>query len=89
MSDVLLNNLCESLNNQLLEARDKQIITCLELIREYLMKRIVVVQKMSSTCQGPLTPKATEMLQKIKTEAAKYTVIWYGNGKYQVCILLL
>ena len=43
-SDVLLNNMCEVLNRQLLDARDKPIITCLEYIREYLMKNIVNVK---------------------------------------------
>ncbi|GKE87517.1 hypothetical protein Tco_1564992 [Tanacetum coccineum] len=42
--DVLLNNMCEVLNRQLLKGRDKPIVTCLEFIREYLMKRIVIVQ---------------------------------------------
>ncbi|GJV54814.1 mutator type transposase [Tanacetum coccineum] len=43
--DVLLNNMCEVFNRQLIDGRDKPIITCLEFIREYLMKRIVNVQK--------------------------------------------
>ncbi|KAJ0507983.1 putative transposase, mutator type, transposase, MuDR, plant, MULE transposase [Helianthus annuus] len=53
-SDVLLNNLCEVLNRQLLGGRDKPIITCLEFIREYLMKRIVNVQLDIEKCSGPL-----------------------------------
>ncbi|GJU65958.1 mutator type transposase [Tanacetum coccineum] len=43
--DVLLNNMCEVLSRQLLDERDKPIITCLEFIREYLMKWIVIVQQ--------------------------------------------
>nr|GEX57671.1 CDPK-related kinase 3 [Tanacetum cinerariifolium] len=43
--DVLLNNMCEVFNRQLVDGRDKPIITCLKFIREYLMKRIVNVQK--------------------------------------------
>nr|GEX14958.1 transposase, MuDR [Tanacetum cinerariifolium] len=43
--NVLLNNMCEVLNRQLVDGRDKPIKTCLEFIREYLMKRIVNVQK--------------------------------------------
>ncbi|XP_060972179.1 uncharacterized protein LOC133038139 [Cannabis sativa] len=37
--DVLLNNLCESFNNAILEARDKPIITLLEKLRYWLMCR--------------------------------------------------
>nr|KAJ0194627.1 hypothetical protein LSAT_V11C700372600 [Lactuca sativa] len=39
-SDVILNNLCETFNGKLNEGRNKPIITCLEFIREYLMKKI-------------------------------------------------
>ena len=38
-SNMLLNNLRESFNNVLKEARDKPIITCMEWIRRYVMKR--------------------------------------------------
>nr|GFC68576.1 transposase, mutator type [Tanacetum cinerariifolium] len=40
--DLLINNICEVFNRQLLEARDNPVITALEYVREYLMKRIVV-----------------------------------------------
>ncbi|KAJ9542226.1 hypothetical protein OSB04_028732 [Centaurea solstitialis] len=45
--DVLLNNMCEVFNRQLVGGRDKPIITALEFCREYLMKRLVIVQKVS------------------------------------------
>ena len=38
--DMLLNNLCESFNNVILDARSKGIITMNEMIRTKLMKRI-------------------------------------------------
>uniref|UniRef100_A0A803PIN8 SWIM-type domain-containing protein n=1 Tax=Cannabis sativa TaxID=3483 RepID=A0A803PIN8_CANSA len=37
--DVLLNNLCESFNNAITDARDKSIITLLEKLRYWLMCR--------------------------------------------------
>ncbi|MFS7931778.1 putative transcription factor interactor and regulator CCHC(Zn) family [Helianthus anomalus] len=83
-SDVLLNNLCEVFNSQLVGGRDKPIITCLEYIREYLMKRIVLVHKVIAKCDGPLTPKATELFETIKSEASQCSVIYSGNNKYQV-----
>ncbi|XP_076952253.1 uncharacterized protein LOC143625887 [Bidens hawaiensis] len=82
--DALLNNLCEVLNRQLILARDKPIITCIEYIREYMMKRMVVVHKTIAKCQGPLAPVATTIYEKIKNEANLYTVIWNGNTKYQI-----
>ncbi|XP_021999683.2 uncharacterized protein LOC110897130 [Helianthus annuus] len=83
-SDVLLNNLCEVLNRQLLGGRDKPIITCLEFIREYLMKRIMNVQLDIEKCSGPLTPGATDVFEQIKNEASNYIVIFCGQDKYQV-----
>ncbi|XP_076927070.1 uncharacterized protein LOC143590494 [Bidens hawaiensis] len=60
--DVLLNNLCEVFNRQLILGRDKPVITCLEFIREYLMKRMVVVHKPIARTQGPLTPVAKKVV---------------------------
>ncbi|XP_021866757.2 uncharacterized protein [Spinacia oleracea] len=38
-SNMLLNNLCETFNAVIREARDKPIITCLDWIRRYVMRR--------------------------------------------------
>ncbi|KAI3727481.1 hypothetical protein L6452_16097 [Arctium lappa] len=83
-SDILLNNICEVFNRQLVNGRDKPIITALEHIRQYLMKKIVTVQRVISKCDGPLTPAATKLLSIIKTEAVQYTVLWNGRNKYEV-----
>ncbi|XP_076951115.1 uncharacterized protein LOC143624300 [Bidens hawaiensis] len=84
--DVLLNNMCEVFNRQLLEGRDKPIITCLEYIREYIMRKIAKVQKVIQKSQGPLSPNATEKFKHIKAEASKCKVQWNGLHKFQrVC----
>ncbi|GJW91140.1 hypothetical protein Tco_0168693 [Tanacetum coccineum] len=62
----LLINICEVFNRQLVDGRDQPIITCLEYIIEYLMKRIVVVQKVIAKTVGPLTPSVTKMFGVIK-----------------------
>ncbi|KAG8373238.1 hypothetical protein BUALT_Bualt11G0002900 [Buddleja alternifolia] len=38
--DMLLNNVCETLNSNILDARKKPILTMLEWIRQYLMTRL-------------------------------------------------
>lgn len=38
--DLILNNICECFNSYISEAMDKGIITCLEIIRCKLMKRL-------------------------------------------------
>ncbi|KAJ0833773.1 putative Zinc finger, SWIM-type [Helianthus annuus] len=82
--DMLLNNICEVFNKQLVQGRDKPVITCLEFIREYLMKRIVMVHKMQANCNGPLTPFASRLFENIKNDASSCNVIWCGPNKYQV-----
>ncbi|GJW26354.1 hypothetical protein Tco_0040165 [Tanacetum coccineum] len=64
--DLLLNNICDVFNRQLVDGRDQPIITCLQYIREYLMKRIVVVRKVIAKTVGPLTPYVTAMFDAIK-----------------------
>ncbi|KAL0319829.1 UNVERIFIED_CONTAM: hypothetical protein Sradi_5244400 [Sesamum radiatum] len=38
--DMLLNNICETFNSNILEAREKPIMTMLEWIREWIMTRL-------------------------------------------------
>nr|KAJ0214646.1 hypothetical protein LSAT_V11C400163450 [Lactuca sativa] len=83
-SDCLLNNLCEVFNSKLDHGREKPIITCLEYIRVYLMKRHCIVLKEIDKCKNLLTPTATTILDTIKTVASKYRALFCGSGKYQV-----
>ncbi|GKA46349.1 hypothetical protein Tco_0739232 [Tanacetum coccineum] len=78
--DLLLNNIYEVFNRQLVDGRDQPIITCKEYIREYLMKRIVVVQKVIAKTVGPLTYTVTGIFDVIKKIATDYIVDWNGVG---------
>ncbi|GKD52173.1 mutator type transposase [Tanacetum coccineum] len=69
---------------QLLDARNSSIITSLEYGREYLMKRIVIVQKIIQKSNGPLTPSVTKLFNKIKEAASECTVDWNGSDLFQV-----
>ncbi|GJR32191.1 hypothetical protein Tco_1108423 [Tanacetum coccineum] len=59
-----------------LKLKDTPVITLLEYIREYYMKRIVNVQGVINKCTGPLSPTATRIME-IKVQ-------WNGINKYQV-----
>nr|KAJ0184576.1 hypothetical protein LSAT_V11C900472230 [Lactuca sativa] len=83
-TDMLLNNLCEVFNGKLVDGRDKPIISCLEFIREYMMKRICNVLKVQQKCLGPLTPTATKIMEKNEAAATQYIAEWCGDEKYQV-----
>ncbi|GJU41017.1 mutator type transposase [Tanacetum coccineum] len=82
--DLLINNICEVFNRQLLDARDSPIITALEHVREYLMKRIVIVQKIIEKCDGPLTPAVAKVFDIIKEASSGCIVDWNGADLYQV-----
>ncbi|XP_035844066.1 uncharacterized protein LOC110932042 [Helianthus annuus] len=83
-SDVLLNNMCEVFNSKILDGRDKPIITILEYIREYCMRRIVNVLQVIDKTDGPLTPFATELFEEIKKSASGCRVSWNGGDQYGV-----
>nr|GEZ21890.1 hypothetical protein [Tanacetum cinerariifolium] len=83
-SDVLLNNMCKVFNGKLVPGRDRPIIATLKFAREYLMKRIVNVNKLIDKCDSLLTPKATKILRSNSNKARKYTVDYAGDDLYQV-----
>ncbi|GJR18628.1 heat stress transcription factor B-4-like protein [Tanacetum coccineum] len=83
-SDLLLNNIYEVFNGKIVEGRDKPVITLLEYIKEYCMKRIVNVQGVIDKCTDLLTTTATRIMESIKKEAYLMKVQWNGENKYQV-----
>nr|KAJ0203867.1 hypothetical protein LSAT_V11C500243440 [Lactuca sativa] len=60
ITDSLKNCLCEVFNSKLDEAKDKPIITCLELIVEYLTKKILNAYKVQENCKGSLSTTAKQ-----------------------------
>ncbi|GKC79265.1 hypothetical protein Tco_1130039 [Tanacetum coccineum] len=68
----------------IISARDSPVITALEYVREYLMKRIVIVQKVIEKSQGPLTPTVTKIFNAIKEKASQCVVVWNGADLFQV-----
>nr|KAJ0184843.1 hypothetical protein LSAT_V11C900494740 [Lactuca sativa] len=88
VSDVLISNMCEVFNGKIEKGRDKPVISCLEFIREYLMKRICNVMKAMKKAKGPLTPTATDILDARKKGASQYIARWNGANKYQVTAAL-
>lgn len=53
---MLLHNLCEVFNSKLLDGRDKPFISCLEYIKEYMMKNICNVIKVQTEACRPTHP---------------------------------
>nr|GEX78480.1 hypothetical protein [Tanacetum cinerariifolium] len=81
-TDILLNNLCEVFNSQLVDGRDRPIISILKYVIEDLMKRIVNVKQFIKRIDGPLTPTATRLFNVIKGEASQCITNFNGGSLY-------
>ncbi|KAL0331714.1 UNVERIFIED_CONTAM: hypothetical protein Sangu_1716900 [Sesamum angustifolium] len=63
--NIFLNSLCESFNASILEAREKQIYSMLEWIREFLMTRVQQNRdRAASRWKGKICPRIKKILQK-------------------------
>ncbi|KAI3467885.1 hypothetical protein Pfo_024548 [Paulownia fortunei] len=63
--DMLLNNVCQTFNSNTVDAREKSIITMLEWIRKYLMKRLQENRdKAEAKWKGKLCPKIKKIIEK-------------------------
>ncbi|XP_049361082.1 uncharacterized protein LOC125825838 [Solanum verrucosum] len=82
--DMLLNNLCESFNKYILDARDKPIITMLEMIKNKLMKRLHSKRIWIEKYQDKICPKIVKKLNKISNEAVMFKPDYSGGPKVLV-----
>ncbi|GMI95444.1 hypothetical protein HRI_003213700 [Hibiscus trionum] len=83
-SDMLLNNNCECFNKLILEARDKLIITLLELVRTKLMQRLAKRKELAEKWNGLLCPKIQKKLDHKTSLAHSCWPIYDGGHMYQV-----
>ncbi|PPD74333.1 hypothetical protein GOBAR_DD28738 [Gossypium barbadense] len=70
-SDLLLNNNSECFNKIILKARDKPILTMLEIIRRKVMIRLVSMKEAAEKYPGPLCPRIQKKLSKIVSQSNK------------------
>jgi hypothetical protein len=78
-SDILLNNISESFNAWMLEAREKLILTCLEMIRQQLMNRFNQKRVGAATSKIVICPKIMKKLERNKVDVRKYICQWSNN----------
>ncbi|KAB1203081.1 hypothetical protein CJ030_MR8G005531 [Morella rubra] len=83
-SDLVVNNLCECFNSYVLQARDKPIISMVEMIRKKLMRRYQLKREGIRTCTGRLCPRAVEKLESIGEEASHCLPTYAGDGYFEV-----
>ncbi|KAL2458132.1 SWIM-type domain-containing protein [Abeliophyllum distichum] len=82
--DMLFNNLCESFNNTIVNTREKPILTMLEEIRVYLMKRIVVRREAYDKWIAEVGPRIQKILEKNSKQARMGWADYSRNKKFQV-----
>ncbi|KAK4381581.1 hypothetical protein Sango_2953500 [Sesamum angolense] len=70
--DILLNNVCESFNSCILEAREKPFLTMLEWIREFIMLRLTENRDRAEKkwSDKKICPKIRKILDKNMDKAA-------------------
>ncbi|XP_021752534.1 uncharacterized protein LOC110718041 [Chenopodium quinoa] len=74
-SDMLLNNICQSFNVVLRDARDKPMITCLKWIRRYVMKRNTRKWDAVQSHEGRFMPYVAKVFQFVSQLASNCNVI--------------
>ncbi|XP_028117573.1 uncharacterized protein LOC114315185 [Camellia sinensis] len=67
--DILVNNLSESFNSYILEARELPIISMFEWIRRKLTQRIQVKKARMAKYSGEIYPNIHDKLEKLKVES--------------------
>ncbi|CAL8091105.1 unnamed protein product [Prunus armeniaca] len=68
--DMLLKNLYESFYSWILDSRDKPILTCLEMIRVYIMLRMSNRRIAGTVWRHPVGPRIVKIIEKNKLGAS-------------------
>ena len=83
-SDMLCNNLSESFNSFILQARDKPIITMLETIRRLCMERIRDRRIAMERKPGPICPIIKKLLDDRFELSQRMVGRWNGGDEFEV-----
>ncbi|KAL0308872.1 UNVERIFIED_CONTAM: hypothetical protein Sradi_5829500, partial [Sesamum radiatum] len=82
--DILVNNLCESFNSYILEARDKPIISMFEWIRTKLMMRLQQKREGMEKYAGTVCPNILKKIKKQQLLARNCFTRWCGANEFEV-----
>ncbi|XP_028057449.1 uncharacterized protein LOC114261379 [Camellia sinensis] len=76
--------MCESFNNNILEARDKPIASMLEWIRKRVMHRIQIKKEGMEKYTGEICPNIVKDLKALKVQARNCFATYCGDRKFEV-----
>ncbi|XP_058216684.1 uncharacterized protein LOC131327546 [Rhododendron vialii] len=82
--DYLVNNLSESFNNYILEARDKPIISMLEWIRRKVMNRFQIKRMGMEKYNQAICPRIMAKLDVMKKDSKDSFAHFCGEYKFEV-----
>ena len=82
--DILLNNISEYFNKYILKARERPLLTMMEIIRSQVMKRITTKQAVGRKMKGDICPKIRKKLDIIIDMSYEYHADFAGSSKAQV-----
>ncbi|KAL5554796.1 hypothetical protein UlMin_042197 [Ulmus minor] len=82
--DMLCNNMCEAFNSAIVQARDKPVITLMEMVRNYLMSRMAKKREELKKWNHPIGPKMMRYLEKVKLASSCCNPKFCGGKSYQV-----
>lgn len=84
--DMVSNNISESFNQYIKDARDKPIITMIEMIRQQLMTNFQEKKEFARNMIGKICPDIMTTLEKTKYEAMNCEVRLAGNWIFDVSV---
>lgn len=82
--EVIDNNIYQTFNGVMLEASHKPIITMLEDIRQYYMRRIVTKRDNAAKWRSSCGLRILSRIEKKRVKSAKWQVKWIGGVKHEV-----
>ncbi|KAL5724374.1 hypothetical protein ACHQM5_007645 [Ranunculus cassubicifolius] len=82
--DSVENNMCETFNGVIVEARALKIIDMLEEIKRYMTKRLHTKAREIETWDGEVCPRIMKKLEKIEENCKSWRVYLCGGGLFEV-----
>ncbi|KAL5557253.1 hypothetical protein UlMin_039489 [Ulmus minor] len=82
--NMLCNNMCEAFNSTILQAREKPVITLMEMVRNYLMGRMARKREEIKKWNHSIGPKVLRYLEKVKLASSCCNPKFCREKSYQV-----
>nr|POE68334.1 hypothetical protein CFP56_34353 [Quercus suber] len=84
LTDIVLNNMCESFNSRIIKFRGKPIISMLEDIKLYLMNRSQQNRLSILKVESELCPKVCKRLHREKLGSSRWLAFWASDTRFEV-----